>query len=82
MNKIVNGVANDYEFPQLERITIPTESECYLGIIREYQREVERLNNRIEKTVEYIRQQEDFIDEYSLVNREELLNILNGRSDE
>ena len=53
-------------------------------ILKEQQEEIERLNNIIEKEVEYIKENES-VDLYDDVGSEfirNLLDILNGRSDE
>jgi len=36
------------------------------------------LKQRIDKAIEYIEKQEDYFNDYPLINRQDLLNILNG----
>lgn len=70
MNKIVNGVANDYEFPQLDwthhdSTTIKMPSDIETSILAEeilqlvdeaykYKKECERLNNIINDVYEFV----------------------------
>lgn len=39
-------------------------------------------HKRVKKAIEYIEKQEDYFNDYLLINRQELLDILNGKDNE
>lgn len=54
MNKIVNGVANDYEFPNLYDPNISYSKAYTEQLLAEKDKEIDRLNNIIDELEKYL----------------------------
>ena len=76
MNKIVNGVANDYEFPNLYDPNISYSKAYTEQLLAEKDKEIDRLNKQVQIMERYLELIYDLGYDYDGFNKEEDLKSL------